>query len=154
MSAPARELKTRHFARLTVAGRQRVLHHSFLWAPQVILKTRENVTEYPRFTRRQQKRSRGSPLRFMFRGATGPGLAPPEPPSREDRKMISSGVDPAVADFRDDIDDIPEHAYETALRIRASLCAAALEIRAFSPDAADRLLKEERVVAGAMREDR
>ena len=65
--------------------------------------------------------------------------------------MIAVNLDPIVAkhlavDTNDSSDDL----YKKALCLRAALCAAALEIRAVDPAAADRFLKDERAIAHSL----
>ena len=64
--------------------------------------------------------------------------------------MLTSSTDPfmdkPVWDTADTIGD----PYRDSLIMRAGLCALALQIRPFDPEAADRLLKKERAIADAM----
>ena len=61
--------------------------------------------------------------------------------------MIAISLDPIVAKHLADTDDLPDDPYRQALCLRAALCAAAVEIRAVDPAAADQFLKDERAFA-------
>ena len=61
--------------------------------------------------------------------------------------MIAVHLDPIVAKHLADTDHLADDPYRTALCLRAALCAAALEIRAIDPAAADQFLKDERGIA-------
>ena len=64
--------------------------------------------------------------------------------------MITANIDPLVAKHLPDPDDMSDDPDLEALCLRAALCAAALEIRAVDPEAADRFLAEERLIARLM----
>ena len=61
--------------------------------------------------------------------------------------MIAVSLDPIVAKHLADRDDWSDDAYKRALCLRAALCAAALEVRAVDPAAADQFLRDERAIA-------
>ena len=61
--------------------------------------------------------------------------------------MIAVSLDPIVAKHLADTDDLSDDPYKTTLCLRAALCAAALEIRAVDPAAADQFLRDERAIA-------
>ena len=61
--------------------------------------------------------------------------------------MIAVSLDPIVAKHLADTDDLSGDCHKKTLCLRAALCAAALEIRAVDPAAADQFLKDERAIA-------
>ena len=65
----------------------------------------------------------------------------------EERSMIAVSHDPIVAKHLADTNDLSDDPYKKTLCLRAALCAAALEIRAGDPAAADQFLKDERAIA-------
>ena len=64
--------------------------------------------------------------------------------------MVAASINPFVAKHLPDADDMSDDSYKRALYFRAALCAAALEIRAIDPAAADQFLEEERCIARSM----
>ena len=64
--------------------------------------------------------------------------------------MIAASISPFVAKHLPGTDDLSDDPYKRALCFRAALCAAALEIRAIDPAAADQFLEQERSIARSM----
>ena len=64
--------------------------------------------------------------------------------------MLPSSTDPIEAKPAWDTADTVGDPYRDSLIMRAGLCALAVQIRPFDPEAAARLLKKERAIADAM----
>jgi hypothetical protein len=63
--------------------------------------------------------------------------------------MMTCSTDPEAGQPAGDSADTVADPYKESLVMRAGLCALALQIRPFDPDAADRLLQKERAIAQA-----
>ena len=61
--------------------------------------------------------------------------------------MIAISLDPIVAKHLADTDNVSADPYKRRLCLRAALCAAALEMRAVDPAAAEQFLRDERAIA-------
>ena len=64
--------------------------------------------------------------------------------------MAAISLDPIVAKHLANLGDVSADPHKKVLCLRAALCAAALEIRAVDPAAAEQFLREERAIADAI----